>query len=568
MFAGAITKSQFAAVGPSQNPAVVAPRPVFAGDAVFGFGTAALKNGAMADAQPINLLSGVFVGAVQRSYFDIFYSGFYLIPNAIDFGAVTANAVRQFSLWNAQRASAVVQNVLYDRQQGVVLVGASTPTAFKPLQIRTYSLTALSDGSSILDFPISFFTATGLLQRTYNLQVSGQRAQIAPFSPNWSSGYTEVYDFKTEVIKSRNGKEQRRALRRTPRRRVEFEATLFRNQLTQFNALMTTRHDFTIVFPDLPQQVLLAQPLAASNTVVVLNPIPVWVQEGESIIVRDALRQDQRRVIAVGPTGFTVSPGRFDMLAGAKVNPQLSGRLEPSLSTSHLTSTAAKASIVCAVIAGSSPYRNTPAPTHVLNGFEVVTLRPNWASGIKVEHESSREEVDFDRGLTAVFRPVDWNGRTIKYQFLGLKASKSKEIVDFFHRVRGKLNPFYMPTQEPDLVVKGTALAAQNQIRVAGREFAEDYATSKLYKAIYVRYGTGEVFFANITSISILNDIEGVDSGVNLDRNIPFDIRQSSRAVVSWLPLCRLASDTVTVVWQTTEAADCQISVEELEAIL
>lgn len=65
---------------------------------------------------------------------------------------------------------------------------------------------------------------------------------IFPLSPNWDSSYTVGYEFKTEILDSGNGKEQRRALRQMPRVSVDFGAIAMGDQRRALGRFMSKQN--------------------------------------------------------------------------------------------------------------------------------------------------------------------------------------------------------------------------------------------------------------------------------------------------------------------------------------
>ena len=61
---------------------------------------------------------------------------------------------------------------------------------------------------------------------------------IWTFRPNWSGGVTERLEWLTDVLPSRVGAEQRRGLRLSPRRSLEFQLLLHGEERTFFDLML------------------------------------------------------------------------------------------------------------------------------------------------------------------------------------------------------------------------------------------------------------------------------------------------------------------------------------------
>lgn len=60
---------------------------------------------------------------------------------------------------------------------------------------------------------------------------------VWPLRPNWRGSYAVTYQFATDILITRSGREQRRALRDAPRQQIKFTVTAAQDR---FRALMRT----------------------------------------------------------------------------------------------------------------------------------------------------------------------------------------------------------------------------------------------------------------------------------------------------------------------------------------
>src|SRR5690606_33643845 len=131
--------------------------------------------------------------------------------------------------------------------------------------MKTYTLTIYPDGPTTIDARFQFQLGQVSFQRftmmavanlddiadPVELHVTGTRAELWVLPPNWSQRYEESYEFLTDIFTSRSGKEQRRALRNTPRKSVSFQAMAYDNELRWFNRMMAGHQANSFLLPDL-----------------------------------------------------------------------------------------------------------------------------------------------------------------------------------------------------------------------------------------------------------------------------------------------------------------------------
>lgn len=525
-----------------------------------------VRPGEANDTQPLELVLNPPHGGVRLpTFFDDYYNRVYFIPANINFGAISANVEREVVVWNAHFSPTELTDVTMVDAEGIAIAsGPQPPYEFVPLGTRTYSILATTAGPETVTATIVFTFDT---PETFDLELFGTRAKVSPLLPNWRKPYTVSYAFKTEIIASRSGKEQRRALRERPRKQITYESTPSYDQFRQTNRLLATWHNNTIVLPELPRSAELAQTLAPGQTIAHLDQsAPEWVTIGRTVILAYRNRYETRRIQQIEDTQLVFSGGSGTAWpVGTKVHPGLSGRLAASIRAKRLTNAVSEVNVVMDVTPGTEPEIALDAAPQTFNGRELFTTRPNWAAAPDITYESEREEVDYDRGRIEVFSPVDFTTRVTTLTFLGRNFDEADALRQFFERQRGQQGEFYMPTWEPDIQISLLAPAGTRALRIFGTEFGDEFGGSTVHRAVAVHLRDGSIFYRTVESIFTTDDADGQDSVVQVGENFPVDISPANVLLVSWMFVCRMATDTLTMEWVTNSVAQCQFTVRTLE---
>jgi hypothetical protein len=500
----------------------------------------------------------------MRSFFEDFYSQVYFLPGSLDFGAITAEATRSVIVWNAHLNNTGLTGISITNGSGTELLGPGTPYDFLPLEVVSYEVVVQTSGPPTLAASIQFSFDT---PETYVLNVSGRRSKVSPFTPNWRKAYQIDYQFKTDIFTSRSGKEQRRALRTSPRKTISFEATPTGDQVRRFRELMASWHNNVIVLPEIPRQSSLSAPLLAGDVLVSLpEDAPSWAIAGESVILAHRGRYETRLISTVSGAQITLAGvSALDWPAGTKIHPMVSGRLAASIGGNMATNTAAIVPVEMEVTPGSETVLPIPPAPSVFNGRELFTMKPNWSSLPDVTHEAYRDEVDFGHGRTAIFTPVNFNTQIRQLTFTSKSYSEMGSIRENFERMRGQRGEFYMDTGEPDVLPGTLSPAGTNSIRVAGPDFAEAYAGSSVHRAVAVHFRDGTVQRNVVSDIYEVDDADGLDSVLQVVDTWAQDVSQSNVKMVSWLLVWRHATDTLTIEWLTDTVGRCQLTLRSLE---
>lgn len=384
-----------------------------------------------------------------------------------------------------------------------------------------------------------------------------------PLVPNWASGLKETYEFKTEIITSRNGTEQRRALRTTPRRKVEYSSIVTDAALLRMEGLLA-RHQADVLYgADFVRGVKTTSALPLSANTVSVRSVPPWLVVGASVAL--SYKRDSRLFTVQSVTGLTVtfvenSPVSFG--AGSRLSRVVAGYINTNLATARVTGTVATVSSTFEPDPATEPVdEGALNPEHWFDGREVLTLRPNWTRSPTVTYAHDIETVDYGRGRVARFTPVAFGTTTCQATYLARSVAEAGAMRQFFARMKGRRGEFYMPTWTADMRLASAVPALSTQMRVVGRQTFDDYASDTSRRSIMVMTRDGFSVALKFDSISL----DGSNSVLHLTDTYPFDLVPDDVAMISWLPVRRLATDTLTIEWMTDEVAQFVVSATSLE---
>jgi hypothetical protein len=119
-----------------------------------------------------------------------------------------------------------------------------------------------------------------------------------------------------------------------------------------------------------------------------------------------------------------------------------------------------------------------------------------------------------------------------------------------------------MPTWSNDLPPMTLSAAGGSSISVAGLDVYNAYAGDTVFKALMIVFNDGSQQFLQIDHVysSGLNSIVQCAGGV-----FAHDVSVSTVQMISWMPVCRFASDAITSEWITNTVAQSQLNVVTLE---
>lgn len=390
---------------------------------------------------------------------------------------------------------------------------------------------------------------------------------IWPFEPDWrDKDYRVAYEFLTGITRSSNGKEQRRALRTSPRKSIDHSVLLNDARFRQFKDLMWGAQDDILVLPELTRFTETTVATEISDTDMVFTSVPSWLVPGAAVTVGALGVFEGRLVDSVDGDVVTFQdPSTMAWAVGARLYPALTGYLATELSTPRVTNAVAQLDMRFAVDPGSEPLIAPPAAAVTFNGREVFLKKPNWAAAVDVATGHEADTLDYGTGPVLQYSAVAFGYNVKKATYVNRNTEQAQAIVDFFFRMKGQQGEFYMPTWEYDFQPKVAASSGSSTMRVAGTAFADSYEGSTVHKAMFVQKLDGTVLLRKVLSVAPISDGGGNDSLITIEGTWSATISQATIVMCGWMPVWRLASDTLVMEWLTDTVAQTQLAVRTLE---
>jgi len=195
----------------------------------------------------------------------------------------------------------------------------------------------------------------------------------------------------------------------------------------------------------------------------------------------------------------------------------------------------------------------------------VFLVKPNWISPPTVNFVTPYEVVDYSTGIIASYAPVRFSSRTATYNFTESSYDDAMLAVQLFETVRGMVGEFYMPTWTSDLEIASNTALNATSIFVKRSEVAQLYATDKTRRGIAIYKKDGSIVTLLLTAIDSV--APAGQSRLTLASPLSAALSLADVSMVSWLPLCRFASDSLTLNWVTDTVANFVMNVQTLESL-
>lgn len=529
------------------------------------------RYGTVTEAASVDLQSESYSGYVQRSFVQDYYNRIHFTPQRIDFGVISSDTQRSVLIWNAYLVSVSLDAITPPAPANIaVFAGPVIPHVLGPLATAIYTFVAYLSGPSSFFADTLFEFSNGDAQA---LVTSGDRSVITELGPNWSVGVTERLEFLTETVSvSRDGHQQRRALRQEPRRSVNYSVNMWDENSLKVDGILTKWRRRTQLVALSPYRCVVSVDTAPGALVLTIDGnVPSWAKPGVTIkFYGRGVAEGSSAVIAsvgIGTVTLTAATS-VELKAGTALLWTFSGRLRDNTKVTRFTDRKQAVQFAFDALPGADPVYTPAAAPVVFRGLELFLKKPNWGNAIEVEYQHPLEIVDFNQGVKTFFEPVDFSSFSMKMTFSGRRETEIVELTDFFRRQYGRLSEFYYPTWGPDIIPKLQLDLDGVNIRVSGFDLALSYQDQTSHQAVLVQLRDGTMIPAAVEDCYTVSDGLGDDSVIQVVDAWGATYSVDSILKISWLMRCHLGSDSMEIKWITDNAATTQLSFMTLEHLL
>lgn len=497
---------------------------------------------------PAVLSTRVMAGIKANSFKDDFYYKIRYIPSILNLGTVTADQQVDLYVFNGFFVDQTLNTLTLGNGDGLQISGPSTPANYNPLELSLYQISVSIDGPSTVDATITFDWADPIDNNI--LSIVGTRSITIPylFQPN---NTREILNWKTQVIISNNGSEQRIGVRQSPRQSFQvvinppsYENSILDNFLYAwrgniFAIPVTTDCKFSTGptatdSPNIPVETEFANFQEGNLAMIfqserVYELVEIQTVNASSIIAT-------RDLGSVFPSGSLVVPV-INAIVTQNPNRIFNG-YKSSLSTTFQS--------MSNNLLSSSPSATQYKSNDVL--LDEIFLDSDTSSETYVRNT---EVIDYESGLIDVFNT--WTNTKPRRNFR-VDLNSLEDVWNFklwLHRRAGRLRPFWIPTYEDNFRLTNTSgnvgvtfnVIDDGQLTLTGNRI--DIAIST----------TSGWFLREITDIAQAgsNLAITIDSAINVDA--------SEIEFISYFDLKRLDSDQIEIEWIGNFNATCVIPV-------
>lgn len=388
-------------------------------------------------------------------------------------------------------------------------------------------------------------------------RLKNRNAWVAPFDHNWSSGVKCEVEYMTDVIRHRQGQEQRHAIRQEPRINMDITGILTETKLQVFRAEMVYRqtHPFAAKTPW--RRVALADTALAGATEIELESAPFWVQPGVKLILEDLVSLKLATVASVDGTTVTLEDPLDETISGThgRAHEAHWYYVPDEIGMTHPVDGVATFGVDLLQVPGSGPISFMPQDRPDYNSLPLFMDRPNWASSVNLALRREREVFDPGMHRSFVWSPVDYSEMGTTSNKFEFDRDKAENALGFFAAMRGKQGAFWAPDWTKSFEHLGLA---SGRLRIPGPEFRQAYEGSPVFDRLIHFRPDGTYQINRVVQYHTV----GEETRLQFANAWQQPITASSK--LRWLLLQRFATDKITPEWLTSKVCQIQMATTTL----
>ncbi len=495
---------------------------------------------------PVSTAPRQLQGCIAYSYQHDFYNRIHISTAQLDLGNVISTQTTPVLIWNSYLVNQELVEIS-GLSEGIELSGQpDLPFLFGALQEREWMVSVTPDGSPVLDTTLAWQFDNG---DEAALRITANRIIAWAFVPDWGDGVTETLGWATDILQSESGMEQRRAIRLAPRR--EFGAGMLvdgrERQLLDLQLFGWGSRVWALpIWPDV--QLLQVGVPIGTTSITCATTGRDFVGGGLALLRSEsAFGVEVVEVLSVGPSGLTLKRATQQAWpAGTRLYPARPAQLIEQPSSTRLTDRADRLDARFLIVEACE--WPPVMPTTLYRGWPVLEERPEESEDQTRTYQ--RLLLELDSG-SAIPMTTDTAGRAfpvMQQRWLLAGRAEQSAYRSLVYALNGRQAALWVPTHAEDLTLAAVVTSVATTLDIEAIGYTRFAMARPGRRDIRIELHDGTVLHRRITGSTELSaDVERLAIDSTLGRQVePADVRR-----ISWLVLCRMDSDSVTIDHET-----------------
>lgn len=493
-------------------------------------------------------------GGLAGSFLLDFYHRIHITPRRLDLGSVVSPQQANIKIWNAYLTPQPLTDIINDVDGALVTTPVAVGEQWPANAQLTAQVDVANEGEPSIDAQVVWVIGGDRVV----LPVAALRIVAWPFMPNWIASPQETLAWATDILQAPTAKTQRRSLRDTPRRTVQFNYIEQKRERQIMDSLLAGWGSQEFAVPLSQDRQLFPQALPAGTQRINCHTAGYDYPPGQLVMIYiSPYRWEAAEVSSVDPQGIDLArPTKQAWPKGAQLMPLRTARMAAQPDITRLTDQSSALSIRWAVVdkavwplaANAQEYRGRP----------VLHVRPNEVQDLTDTFK--RLTLQLDNGTSPPLI-TDTGGQSFDLRGHRFSSTRAQHAVllSLLYALRGRQKIVWRPTWADDLTITQNISASGSALVVQNIQYHNYLLGSSNRRDIAIFMRTGQVIYHRIVNAVPLSDDEEL---LTLDPPVVEGFSPSDVQQVSYLIPSTLASDTVSIEHITDDNREVNVVFE------
>lgn len=517
---------------------------------------------ASVSATTIDLVPVTRSGVFTTTYTDLFYNRIWIIPASIDLTGAPTTYSTTITVWNSYFVQKHMTAVTPTNIFGITFA-PTVPKTFNALEAHDYTLSLTSSVPASVNGNYQFIFSDA--EDPY-LLLSGVLSVVYPYFHDWADNDpVERISYLTNVIESKNGKEQRIRLRKTPRRQLEYRTLLADSNDYKRNSIMRALYHNQMMFGaskswlvpvDFDAIYLTADLALGSSTINVNTPYYDYCDNGYVLLHNKFDDYEVVRIDTVSPTSISlIAPTTKNWTKGNTIVPLRSCVLGNETNSGNIIVYEVEDQTVTwdvLVNDNLQPKITEYEPQYMYKGYDVYTKKSNFVDNNSMELYNAQRRLDYDTGIFKIDSRFTYVKERTSLKLTLRSKQEISEFLGFLDYRAGKLRSMWILTNAYDI-----------QLTQSGNSSADTFIIKDIGYSLYIKQAPvrRDIAFVKKDGTILFRRITGSSSGSNgtetisIDQPIGFDFVPDDFEYICFLRFVRLDSDSTDINYSITSTA-------------
>ncbi len=370
-------------------------------------------------------------------------------------------------------------------------------------------------------------------------------------APDWSGKVLERLEWTTDILRKRNGTEQRFSMRGLPRQTIEYDFLVYRQHMQSLKMKLQGDQGGEWIVPVWFNMQKSDADISVGATTLNFETIKYEWHEAEYLILySDQTHYEVVEILSVlNGTVVLNAPVAKNWPTGTWIVPAKIGHVREKISMQAVTGD---------VFRGRVQVNFDSLTTHPLTALNTLESRwfldsePNWVTPRKTTWERDMELIDYGLGPTLAYDKTGFSEVTRDYEYLMSNRDRLYLMRSAIHSVKGRWKGFYIPTYNSDLTIKSPVSSTDTSIEIEFTHFNDHVLDRFGFVYLQIRLKNGVQVLAKVINAT---SSPGVSEVLVLSAQVGETFNPQDVLRVSFVFINRLDSDAVEFNWITPNAA-------------